>query len=214
MPKLFVYSTRPLICCLQSSVLSKAYPGCVSAPLRVIDLLRCMSLLQSSLPPPPPPPTPPTCSIAPMLTPSRVLVQALMVLRHFPDTWLDFAAWHTRVGGAKSAPTAIEVLTRAVKVRVKHERAPAADRNNSAQPLCRSGADRWHASGSSPFAVNLYHAPCCESTKPCASGRSQKKHTLLAPVLCLGSMQALLIEWDICRQIAADSCMHGAATLA
>lgn len=44
------------------------------------------------------------------------VVQALMVLRHFPDTWLDFAAWHTRVGGAKSAPAAIEVLSRAVKV--------------------------------------------------------------------------------------------------
>lgn len=45
------------------------------------------------------------------------VTQALMVLRHFPDTWLNFAAWHTRVGGAKSAPAAIEVLTRAVKVR-------------------------------------------------------------------------------------------------
>ncbi len=64
-----------------------------------------------------------------MLNPSRMLVQALMVLRHFPDTWLDFAAWHTRVGGAKSAPAAIEVLSRAVKVCANLARAPTYSRS-------------------------------------------------------------------------------------
>ena len=67
-------------------------------------------------------------SRAPSVPVLPVLAQALMVLRHFPDTWLEYATWHTRVGGAKSAPAAIEVLTRAVKVRLTygHPRRPTA----------------------------------------------------------------------------------------
>lgn len=55
------------------------------------------------------PDTRPFCLLAPAWYRRRVTLayeQALMVLFHYPDTWLDFAAWHAGGGGAGPAAAA------------------------------------------------------------------------------------------------------------
>ena len=82
--------------------------------------------------------------------------QALMVLLHYPDTWLEYAAWHAEGGGSGSA-AANAVLGKARK----------------ALPACLAvqlaAADALESGGSAPKAKEIYEA-LVEHLKPVEEG--------------------------------------------
>lgn len=146
--------------------LSTSSPWPASLPANCCSTAASLGLLpETPLARPAHPPLP-ACSV------SLTYDQALMVLLHYPDVWLDYVAWHAE-GGGGGAAAAAAVLAKARK----------------ALPACLAvqfaAADQLEASGNVAKAKEVYET-LVEHLKPVEEGGAAPAAAAAAPAQAAG----------------------------